>query len=151
MPPPPTLLMPMKLPPPWYVPEMSRFPSRRASQLAGYRIYFRSPYALIWPAMIGYFVIYSQVSVVIFNHFPALVFDYRIPAVIAGAISGFGFLTLIQLALLPVLRRQARKELNRWGVPVCIRCGYDLRGNDSPRCPECGKAVSAFKAFNVQK
>jgi predicted Zn-ribbon and HTH transcriptional regulator len=26
-----------------------------------------------------------------------------------------------------------------WGVPdVCRKCGYDLTGNTSGRCPECG-------------
>ena len=34
-----------------------------------------------------------------------------------------------------------RRELVRCGVPVCLGCGYDLRGAADPdagRCPECG-------------
>ena len=32
-----------------------------------------------------------------------------------------------------------------WHVPPghCLRCGYDLTGNVSGRCPECGMQVSA--------
>ena len=32
-----------------------------------------------------------------------------------------------------------RNILLRNGVPVCIKCGYCLRGLVSNRCPECGK------------
>lgn len=37
-----------------------------------------------------------------------------------------------------------RSEIARWmrlgggGRPTCRKCGYDLRGQRSPRCPECG-------------
>lgn len=27
------------------------------------------------------------------------------------------------------------------GVVACSRCGYDLRGNESGTCPECGKVI----------
>lgn len=34
-----------------------------------------------------------------------------------------------------------RNRLLRDGVPVCIKCGYCLRGLLSDRCPECGKEM----------
>jgi hypothetical protein len=37
-------------------------------------------------------------------------------------------------------RRYLRERLATKGVPICIACGYDLRGQVDPRCPECGKA-----------
>ena len=37
-----------------------------------------------------------------------------------------------------VVRRRVREQLAAKGVPICIECGYDLRGQDVPRCPECG-------------
>ena len=36
------------------------------------------------------------------------------------------------------VRRSLRKQLNQIGVPVCVKCGYDLRGSKD-RCPECGE------------
>lgn len=38
------------------------------------------------------------------------------------------------------LRQFLRQELAARGVPICIHCGYDLRGQTEPRCPECGHA-----------
>ncbi len=35
-------------------------------------------------------------------------------------------------------RRFLRSELIARGVPICLPCGYDLRGQNDPRCPECG-------------
>lgn len=37
-----------------------------------------------------------------------------------------------------VVRRRLREQLAAKGVPICIECGYDLRGQNVPRCPECG-------------
>ena len=37
------------------------------------------------------------------------------------------------------MRRALREELLRRGIPICINCAYDLTGNVSGRCPECGK------------
>jgi hypothetical protein len=36
------------------------------------------------------------------------------------------------------IRRYVRRKLAEIGVPVCRNCGYDLRGQVEPRCPECG-------------
>ena len=35
------------------------------------------------------------------------------------------------------IRRHLRERLVQLGVPICIPCGYDLRGSKE-RCPECG-------------
>jgi hypothetical protein len=37
------------------------------------------------------------------------------------------------------VRRNLREQLIARGVPICLHCGYDLRGQIEPRCPECGK------------
>lgn len=36
------------------------------------------------------------------------------------------------------MRREFRVELNRLGRPLCVECGFDLRGATNGRCPECG-------------
>jgi len=38
-------------------------------------------------------------------------------------------------------RRERRHILTARGVPICVPCGYDLTGNVSGRCPECGEAA----------
>lgn len=40
------------------------------------------------------------------------------------------------------LRRNLRRQLIERGVPICAECGYDLRGQTTPRCPECGREQS---------
>jgi hypothetical protein len=40
------------------------------------------------------------------------------------------------------LRQAARREeYTRWRAGQCASCGYDLTGNTSGVCPECGKAM----------
>ena len=36
------------------------------------------------------------------------------------------------------IRRELRVQLTQRGIPICIPCGYDLTGNVSGVCPECG-------------
>jgi len=34
-------------------------------------------------------------------------------------------------------RRVLREHLQAEGIPICFKCGYNLRGQAEPRCPEC--------------
>jgi hypothetical protein len=36
------------------------------------------------------------------------------------------------------IRRRLRQVLRHSDVPICLECGYDLRGQTARRCPECG-------------
>ena len=36
------------------------------------------------------------------------------------------------------MRIRVRQQLQKQGIKVCMYCGYDLRGQEDPRCPECG-------------
>jgi hypothetical protein len=38
------------------------------------------------------------------------------------------------------IRHSLRLQLQEIGIPVCLNCGYDLRGQVEPRCSECGRA-----------
>ncbi|MGD2111002.1 MAG: hypothetical protein PVI86_16620 [Phycisphaerae bacterium] len=42
-------------------------------------------------------------------------------------------------------RRSLRRRLREQGVPICIPCGYDLTGNASGMCPECGTRVATIE------
>jgi len=41
------------------------------------------------------------------------------------------------------IRSYRRRRVNRQAVQPCGQCGYDLQGNESGVCPECGEAVEA--------
>ncbi|NLE59399.1 MAG: hypothetical protein GX616_13640 [Planctomycetes bacterium] len=36
------------------------------------------------------------------------------------------------------IERSIRREISRRGIPICMFCGYCLRGLEVSRCPECG-------------
>lgn len=67
------------------------------------------------------------------------------PLVFAGLVGLASGLALYLPFLLSrsFVRREVRRELNRQGVAVCVECGYQLRGVNSLRCPECGGARTA--------
>ena len=47
-----------------------------------------------------------------------------------------------------VLRKRRPSELRHYlrerGIPVCLHCGYSLRGLTEPRCPECGREFEPY-------
>jgi len=47
-----------------------------------------------------------------------------------------------RLAFRGSIQKQIRVEMIARGIPVCMGCGYDLRGQVEPRCPECGRPFS---------
>ena len=40
------------------------------------------------------------------------------------------------------IRRSVWGQLNEAGLRTCVGCGYDLTGNESGVCPECGETVN---------
>lgn len=44
----------------------------------------------------------------------------------------------LQFLFRRTIRRHLYDELIAKGILVCIKCGYNLRGQTVPRCPECG-------------
>jgi len=39
------------------------------------------------------------------------------------------------------MRRSIREHLNASGIRLCLDCGYNLKGNVSGICPECGERI----------
>ena len=50
--------------------------------------------------------------------------------------------TVLALAFRKTVQRSLREQLADHGIPICIKCGYDLRGSKE-RCPECGEAFES--------
>jgi hypothetical protein len=61
-------------------------------------------------------------------------------AVVLTLILGGGGVFLQRKLLIgsETFRRLLREQLVARGVAICVACGYDLRGQIEPRCPECG-------------
>lgn len=57
---------------------------------------------------------------------------------LCGGISGGSAALFLGWTYRKRMRRYLRERLNEAGIPVCIPCGYDLRGQTEPRCPERG-------------
>ncbi len=63
----------------------------------------------------------------------------RFSVVLLVGVLGLGLLWCADRLFLDKLIQQSlRRQLVARGVPICIACGYDLRGQIEPRCPECG-------------
>ena len=65
----------------------------------------------------------------------------------ATGLSFFALLIAIYYVVIGVvfhrrLRALVRRRLLDLGIPICLHCGYDLRGQTEPRCPECGRAFN---------
>lgn len=56
----------------------------------------------------------------------------------SGGVSGATGVIAVQYLFRRPIQQQLRTQLNQQGRPVCMKCGYNLRGNVSNRCPECG-------------
>ena len=66
-------------------------------------------------------------------------------------LAGYTLLAFVPLILLSAYMafrpRTAREDLQNWVCDTrhCGRCGYDLTGNVSGICPECGKVIREEK------
>ena len=76
---------------------------------------------------------------------------------IMGAIQGGMIGLVMPLTANHILRhpyrRFIRQFLQEQGVPVCLNCGYDLRGQTEPRCSACGEVFDTrllkYEAFEA--
>jgi hypothetical protein len=68
---------------------------------------------------------------------PLRIFLSGLPAIMLGIGFAFGFQYLWRAPMQKALRTLLVSK----GIPICIPCGYDLRGQIEQRCPECGTPV----------
>jgi len=76
--------------------------------------------------------------------FPASVYDRSIlPYAFLSLLIGVpAALVLLIASLMLILRRSCREDADLPDFPLCAVCGYNLTGNMSGRCPECGHPLA---------
>ncbi len=113
-------------------PELIRFQDPEAAKdavLQKYQLRVALLYNLIAaPLMIGYIYYVGYPGLSVIDVFLLAVFAY---GSFVGSFAIFG----------KQIRRHFRRNLRDENVFLCIPCGYDLQGNESGTCPECGEAV----------
>ena len=60
---------------------------------------------------------------------------------LVGALLGLGGAWLLRQIVHKPFQQAIRRALIERGLPVSVACGYDLRGNVSGACPECGTGI----------
>ena len=74
------------------------------------------------------------------GNFPVYFRHFRWPTHSISVVTVPLYLPLLLSTLLPLLRLGAVIRAGKRGADVCASCGYNLRGNVSGVCPECGTA-----------
>ncbi|GJM26853.1 MAG: hypothetical protein DHS20C16_32680 [Phycisphaerae bacterium] len=63
--------------------------------------------------------------------------------ILVGGIIGVLSIVLTMRIRHRSVRRSLRRQLIALSEPTCLACGYDLTGNESGRCPECGFSTAS--------
>lgn len=61
------------------------------------------------------------------------------------------FVTVAIAPSIALVRFALRRRRSRRPEPTCKKCGYDLTGNISGICPECGQAISVLRSDNLDR
>lgn len=123
------------------VPEIERATDRRLRRtlrvMAMRRMWMTAPFGFLLGLML------AIPSLILAIYIDDLFYAYRmISEVWIYAVVFFLCCVCAQTVIAMLLRRHARRAvrvaLSAHGASTCLVCGYDLRGNVSGRCPECG-------------
>ena len=122
----------------WAFPDLERIPDDANKREAWKRA--RADVRRSWAFRVPHWLMYT-------SYFAAMVYAIRYQdrrVWTSALILGLVFLMFVPLESL-IYRRAIHRSLWRWiaehGIPCCVSCGYDLTGNSSAKCPECGKAI----------
>lgn len=130
----------------WLYPELARFDTQAERQTAAMQFQRQLIKSWrMWATVIGVSIGLGTIVPLMPLWLPWLVPGLRfsiamqvvvttIGSILPGLILPIG----LNLAIRQPFRRHLRERLAARGVPICIPCGYDLRGLTEARCPECG-------------
>ncbi len=135
------------LPSRWF-PELQHFPDEQAAPAAllqtRARILQQPGHALLLAGLILAAAVLIALVVI------GLKWRFRVDAtwlaMLSGVLAGGIGVAIAQFKLRRPMQRDLRRQPVNMGIPVCTGCGYDLRGNTSGRCPECGVQVHTSDA-----
>ena len=121
-------------------PELEHFESRKEAQAvlhAWQKKLMKMP--RFWLALIAYTAGTGLlVSLVLISLRPWFRLPQSMFGGIVGGITGGSGTVMLTWSWRRRCRRYLRAQLIERGIPICLKCGYDLRGQVDPRCPECG-------------
>lgn len=72
----------------------------------------------------------------------------KVGAILCAVLPQFCLIPLMYARYRKWMRVFLRQYLNEQGIPICQNCGYDLRGQVSRACPECGTAFDRKNAVD---
>jgi hypothetical protein len=88
---------------------------------------------IVYSALVGLVVAIVLVLIRPWLQLPPGIFG----GIVGGVTGGTGFVAM-NVYWRQAYRRFLRQRLNEMGIPICMKCAYDLTGNTSGVCPECG-------------
>jgi hypothetical protein len=94
----------------------------------------------VWAALVGGTLAGPFNTLVItptVNRFSPL--PYTANAMVIALLIGLTCGLSIRHVLHKPTQRRFRRMLAARGIPICVSCGYNLRAQTEPRCPECGR------------
>lgn len=116
-------------------PEFSRFPGNQARLRAWYQTVGRFDWVMLVPLLLWiaiWFAMMWQIGFRVLGRATPYVFGP------GTAVVWFGSIPFSAVMRKRRHQHRLREMLREHGIPVCIDCGYDLTGNRSGTCPECG-------------
>lgn len=130
----------------WLYPELGRFERRLDRQNASLefqtRLLFRWQ---VWVAILVFGLIFGLATPMLVHRgiLGAGLVNSMVVGALIGLLQATTFLVVFNYLFRQPYRVHLRQRLNALGKPTCIGCGYDLRGQVEPRCPECGRSQHA--------